>query len=762
MGSRVNNILRGRAFTCCLPLTKSKQHPCRNRSRQIRPFDFRALTMLSVAIAAQTQGNLPALKRPVTVADAIQMTMPADPDFNQGADWRCDYAHFSPDGTQFAIVLKQGNLEHNTNQFSLVLYRTAEVLHSPKPNVLVTMSSSSNRSAIGNVRWITNTTLAFLGENPGELPQIYILDTATKHLDKLTNHSNPIIQYDISQNGNTIIYIADPPRENVMDKDQALVRGAVITSPSLYSVLRGEYIVQSFGEQLFVQERGQAPVRLLVEHVVAPFSPPLLSPDGRYALVDGEPLLRNVPALWASYNYGMHDEYVHSFFKSTNGDGTGPFLQRLLIDVQRHSVVPLLDAPVRVGQIPRKGWAADGKSVFMAATYLPLDVADLAERKDREKNIYDVEVKIPSREYHKISAEHFASNSGIKTPVQIRVEDDINTPSKIYSYDPISKKKAVLLDLNPQFVMLSFGKVETIRWMTTNGREYVGGIHFPPNVALGKRYPLVIQTHGYHPDAFTMDGIGEWSSGYAARFLAANGFIVLQSGGPTQTDKALSDGKYTSTQAEKHTEVAAYEGAIDYLDQKGLIDREHVGIMGFSRTVCYVGYALTHSKYHFAAGILVDGIDCGYFQYVTEGGGNADAENLNGGDKPWGKGMATWLEEAPGFSVDKVHTPIRLEAHGKGYGGDSVLEQWEWFSALKTLGKPVDFILLPDADHLLVKPWERIVSQQGSVDWFSFWLKNEENPDPAKAEQYARWRELRKLQEQNARQSQQPNPPSVH
>jgi hypothetical protein len=29
------------------------------------------------------------------------------------------------------------------------------------------------------------------------------------------------------------------------------------------------------------------------------------------------------------------------------------------------------------------------------------------------------------------------------------------------------------------------------------------------------------------------------------------------------------------------------------------------------------------------------------------------------------------------------------------------------------------------------------------VDWFCFWLKDEEDPDLAKAEQYARWRALR-------------------
>jgi hypothetical protein len=40
-----------------------------------------------------------------------------------------------------------------------------------------------------------------------------------------------------------------------------------------------------------------------------------------------------------------------------------------------------------------------------------------------------------------------------------------------------------------------------------------------------------------------------------------------------------------------------------------------------------------------------------------------------------------------------------------------------------------------------------MTSQQGNVDWMVFWLKGEEDSDPAKADQYARWRELRKLRD---------------
>ena len=79
--------------------------------------------------------------------------------------------------------------------------------------------------------------------------------------------------------------------------------------------------------------------------------------------------------------------------------------------------------------------------------------------------------------------------------------------------------------------------------------------------------------------------------------------------------------------------------------------------------------------------------------------------------------------------------------------GASVLLDWEWFAALTRLGKPVEMIMLEDGEHIMQKPWDRIVSQHGNVDWFCFWLKAEEDPDPAKSDQYTRWRELRSLQD---------------
>ena len=92
------------------------------------------------------------------------------------------------------------------------------------------------------------------------------------------------------------------------------------------------------------------------------------------------------------------------------------------------------------------------------------------------------------------------------------------------------------------------------------------------------------------------------------------------------------------------------------------------------------------------------------------------------------------------FNLDKVEAPLLLH---------SILAlpgEWEMYSGLRWLKKPAEIIYFPSGDHDLAKPWERMTSSQSVVDWFRFWLKGEEDPDPAKAEQYKRWRDLRKLQ----------------
>ncbi len=126
-----------------------------------------------------------------------------------------------------------------------------------------------------------------------------------------------------------------------------------------------------------------------------------------------------------------------------------------------------------------------------------------------------------------------------------------------------------------------------------------------------------------------------------------------------------------------------------------------------------------------------------------------DYNALNGGAAPFGEGLKLWLKNSPGFNQDRIETPMRLVA----LGNSSVTQFWEWYVGLSLEKKPVDLVVIPDAIHLFGKPSECMLKEQGLVDWFTFWLKGEEDPKPEKAGQYARWRALRELQEERNKKS---------
>lgn len=437
----------------------------------------------------------------------------------------------------------------------------------------------------------------------------------------------------------------------------------------------------------------------------------------------------------------------------------------------------LIDSPIPPTSGAEVVWSPDSKSVVVSNVYLPLNVDDPAERALRKAHTFLAEFKIPGREFVKISQEDLRplnwdpktgvvacdigridSLNGKTTPKayfrksgetwsrssapeqaataplpDITLDEGLNTPPHVVAVDPPTGRKSLLMDLNPQLQNLALARVEEITWKDSHGIEVKGGLYWPPDYVAGKKYPLILQTHGWQSDRFWMDG--PWPTGFAAQPLAGRGFFVLQVPDP--------DWHIFETSKEAPRAMAAYESAIDYLDRKGLIDRNRVGITGFSRTYWYITYMLTHSKYHFAAAAIADGVDYSYFQYMAFSRLAPGAEQVFGGP-PYGKSMSQWLKRSPAFLMDKIETPLRIQT----LYPLSLLLDWHWYSGLSRLGKPVEMIYIPEGTHVLEKPWERMTSQQGNVDWFCFFIRGEENPDPTKAEQYKRWRELRKRQQE--------------
>src|SRR5579859_7642995 len=105
------------------------------------------LASLTTARSTTSAAEHSAAKRPITVRDTIEMTEFADRWYFLGAAPEYPVAIFSPDRKRFLIRLKQGNVERNVVEYRLLLFDSDEALASPQGEVLVRMSSASNREA---------------------------------------------------------------------------------------------------------------------------------------------------------------------------------------------------------------------------------------------------------------------------------------------------------------------------------------------------------------------------------------------------------------------------------------------------------------------------------------------------------------------------------------------------------------------------------------------------------------------------------------
>jgi len=722
--------------------------------------------------ATQRTAQAASMKQSVTIAASIAATRLGDPKYTDGASSKGRVATFSPDGKHFVVILKKGNLEANTNEYSLVLFQTTEVFQSPQPQILATLASSSNRPGIDNALWLDdNDTILFLGEHPGEQSQLYSLKVSSKELRRLTNAPTNLTSFVTTANGKKIVYGARNPVSTFLT-ESASRSGIAVTSEWVTDLIRGSYGGNDYDDHsLFVKELGKdRETKIAIQGRNGDDFPEMsLSPDGAHLLIQTE--TARVSKMWS--------EYQDQFLKETTrhpapSAGHTGIHQYELVDTITGAGEVLFDAPV-----PTLGselaWSPDSKSFVASNVYLPLNVDDPAELAVRKAHAVLMEFNILTHQFVKVSQDDLRllswdpstgdvtcdigridSLNGRNTPKayfrkngetwyrsntrqqtaapplpDIVLDEGMNTPPRIFAVDLQTGRKSMLMDLNPQFQDLGFAHVEEIAWKDSRGNVVKGGLYWPPNYVSGMRYPVVIQTHGWRSDRFWMDG--PWPTAVAAQALAGKDFFVLQAPDP--------DSHVWYTANEAPTAMAVYEGAVDYLDRRGLIDPDRVGIIGFSRTYWYVTYALTHSKYHFAAAAIADGVNFSYFQYMAFLGASGEFEQVYGGP-PYGKSLLRWLKQSPSFLMDKIQTPLRVQT----LYPMSLLSDWDWYTGLSRLRKAVEMIYIPEGTHVLEKPWDRAVSQQGDVDWFRFWLQDYEDPDLAKTAQYSRWRGLRKLQ----------------
>lgn len=715
---------------------------------------------------------------------------------------------FSPDRKYFAVVTSRGIPETNEIASTLWLFDTSSIISSLRgagdatkfaPAALASVAAVPQRQSfdsyaalITNLRWARDSkSLLFLAQRSDgqrELRQVTVGLGTTR---TAASGNYDVTQYEVAQD--VIAFaaqpITDPETENTSEPKAVtgLPLTTVLFPGQAHGLSRAELWVSKSGvaHQVTNPLTNQA---ILLSPLPTPESVMAISPDATSVVV----LLptSSIPPSWESFTPDF--DYLKLHPGSSDRHGVFWPSQYAVVDLNTGRENILIDAPNAwsLGSSDQNQaiWAPSGKKLLITNSFLPLESRTTSDKRlhhcaaimvdpalksqdclifaeydrafrylqdasfgrdDNEvvltfwnnpDNIIHEEFTFENNKwkFSKIlnEAEYEAHahrrNDPGEPELWVKIREGLNTPPALWAGGRgLAEKK--IWDPNPQLASLRLGEASEFRWKDKTGYEWVGGLVKPPDYQPGRRYPLVIQTHGFRPDEFMTDGA--YTTAFAARPLAAAGMIVLQMS--TRHD-------HTVTEAEAPEQVEGFRSVIEQLFNEGLIDREKVGIIGFSRTCYYVESALIAAPELFTAATLADGVDESYMQYLLFGVGRShDEPEQIYGSRPFGAGLKQWVERAPGFHLNRISSPLRIEA----IGSSSLLGEWEIYSSLWKQEKPVDLIYLPAGQHILQKPIERLASQQGNVDWFRFWLQGYEDPDPVKAEQYKRWRELRKLQE---------------
>jgi dipeptidyl aminopeptidase/acylaminoacyl peptidase len=708
-------------------------------------------------------------------------------------------ATFSPDGTQIVALVARGRVADGYNEFELRKFSLSSDSGSSRvgDNVVFRRSTTGNPAAISAVRWIGDGSkivlLASVDTAAPNQNQVYVIDARTGKAEQRTRASARIISYGVSADGNTIVYAAQVPVDTTARYAQRM--NGVVAAAGQPGFLFDADVTYDSNVELFVESAGNPGRRLFKtrRETLDYFDRSgfiEVSPDGRSAIL-GMHLMDSLPPRWNSYKAAQLRDFID--------DREIPPPTYGLIDLQSGRLSLLIDAPSVWGGTTA-AWSPDSRHVFVTG-YLPLDSADstamrvgksgggvihvdvtsrnaqlvtdgvwriarVASRGDTVSLVralgYPASAGVAARRgvsartlvgaggrWRMIDSTEFASelfNAGSAVTANDRtvvgINESVDRPPQLIAYDRRGKTTRVITSLNPTLKDLPRGAIRRVSWTSARGDVWDAHLVTPVGYVKGRRYPAVIMIMdmGYN-DQYVLDG-RFYKASYPIQALANRGIVVLM----TYFPKVFSD-NYVKP-VEREIILSGTDGAFEYLVREGVADSAKIGITGFSHSGYVAQYAITHSRHRYAAAIAIDNFDGGYVGYVVFN----HVSSMNGidefyGGNPFGPAMATWQKEAPGFTAQRVRTPVLFEEHGSrplSVTPTSVVLGWESYTGLRRLGKPAELVRYTYGQHILEKPLERFSSMHRQVDWLTFWLKDEMDPAPSKKNQYQRWTAMRK------------------
>jgi dipeptidyl aminopeptidase/acylaminoacyl peptidase len=313
--------------------------------------------------------------------------------------------------------------------------------------------------------------------------------------------------------------------------------------------------------------------------------------------------------------------------------------------------------------------------------------------------------------HHDYSQFHFV-NTG-KQQLLVGSKMSISMPNELFAIDNLFKgnKERQLTNVNKAlFANMPMGKVEE-RWVkTTDNKQMLTWVIYPPDFDATKKYPTLLYCQGGPQSPVSQFFSYRWNF----QLMAAQGYIVvapnrrgLPGFGSEWNDAIIGDYGGQCMQD--------LLSAIDDVSAEKFVDKDKLGAVGAS----FGGYSVywlagNHNK-RFKTFIA----HCGMFNMESWYGSTEEMFFANNDcEGPyWDQTKSpNNFDASPHKFVKNWDTPI-LVIHNEKDFRVPVTQGMEAFTAAQIKGIPSRFLYFPDENHWMLKPQNSILWQRVFFDW---------------------------------------------
>lgn len=646
---------------------------------------FLVLTLSLSSVAAE--------KKPLTFVDTINIKRVSGP-------------KLSPDGKQFLFSMAKADWEENKRFTHFWRMNT-------NGTGLVQLTNGKESEAAG--AWSPDGKFISFIAKRNKKRQIYLLNNQGGEALELTNHKTDIEIYKWSPNSKKIFFIAkdtlsDEEEKKKKEEDDAFIFEKNYKHSHLWvmdignkeekCLTKGDFTVKDFS----ISADGSK-----IVYTAAPsplYDDSLKSEIYTMELADGT--TRRITANGIEeYNCRFSPDNKRILFISETDEAFSDYYyQSALFIVPSSGGKPQLLLPGFKYEVRNAVWSSTGKSIYFIANMgVHTEIFSLSVKDLKVKQLTNGKHAIYSPDYMpKIDKMLYLSNSP-------------QNPGTFWLANMKKFSAKMIYDPYPELNQYKLANYEVVQWKSTDGKTVEGILIYPVDYEQGKRYPLLVHTHGgpMSSDKLTFDGY--------AHARAGRGYAILKPnyrGSTGYGNEVLRDmvGHYFL-----HADDDVLTG-VDYLVERGIADADQVGTLGWSAGGHMTNWLITQTD---------------RFKAASSGAGASNWISMYAQSDvriyrtPWFLGdpwhadspLKTFREHSPIFYIHKAKTPT-LIMYGENDKRVPLPQGIELYRGLKANNVPTELVIFPRAGHGPRELRHRLYKMNKEFQWLEKYIRNKD------------------------------------